>query len=106
MIKEEDILAKFDKAVSLPIKYVVHRTETDNFKISIFYETYLKGHRYERNVNSDVPVATWYPKRGISGLNYTHILLRDAGLEPTLEKFCEQAYKAWRKKRKERRKNT
>jgi hypothetical protein len=96
MISPENFIGELQTEVDLPIKYILHTSGGYEFKISIFYERWLRGDKSQRDVNSDIPIATWLPERGISSVNFTYYLLRDAGLEPTLEKFCEQAYSTWK----------
>ena len=85
MIHDKDIIAAHETTIKLPIRYVLHTTAAP-FKINIYYKSPV----------ADTPVATWLPGRGISGINFTFIVLRDAGLIPTMEEFCEQAYSAWK----------
>lgn len=95
-IDPEKIIGEFDTTLDFPIKYVVHTSRGD-FAIYIYHERFIKGDKTERSTNSDIPFATWTPDKGL--LQFAHspfIPLRDAGLMPILEEFCENAYKAWK----------
>lgn len=81
--------------VELPIRYVLHTHINGEFNIGIYYDRYLKGDLNQRCVNSDIPFASWKPGRGLTSINFHSVLLRDAGLWPELEAFCERAYEAW-----------
>lgn len=97
IVREKGLLiGEHETFVELPIRYVVH-LETGVFKVSIYYDQYLNGNLSNRSVNSDMPFATWKPGRGLSSSNFHSVLLRDAGLWPELEAFCERAYAAWQK---------
>lgn len=96
VIKEKGLLiGEHQSFVELPIRYVVHTQMNGEFAIGIYYDRYLKGDLNQRCVNSDIPFASWKPGRGLSSINFHSVLLRDTGLWPELEDFCERAYEAW-----------
>ena len=91
-VRANMIAEPFETHLKFPIKYVLHKC-TGEFKISIYHEHNAGG---TRSVNSDVPFATWLPGRGITQINHSPFcVLRDAGLVPVMEKFCQEAYDAW-----------
>lgn len=101
VIKEKGLLIGVHESfVELPIRYVVHTHLDGEFAIGIYYDRYLKGDEQQRCPNSDFPFASWKPGRGLITSNFHSTLLRDAGLWPELEAFCERAYAAWQKNQK------
>jgi len=97
-------IEEHELTVNLPIRLLVLRRKgIFKFKILIYYEQYLKGDESQRDVSSDVPIASWTPDEGIiGGTGLKYLLVRDAGLFPILDTHCKKVYKAWRRARKER----
>lgn len=97
------VLAEHSTALSFPITYILHNEFPDNedtFKVSIYHERYLLGNQTTPDANNQIPFATWTPKRGLFQLNFApFVCLRDAGLLPEMESFCERAYEAWKRSR-------
>ena len=92
----ENLIGQFATELEFPIHYVLHE-DSGGFKVSIFHERYLKGAGSERDANSDIAFAVWRPDKGLMQVSsFPYITLRDAGLVPDMEEFCQEAYEAWK----------
>ncbi len=91
------LIAEHCTTLDFPIQYALVQDLTPEVPFSILVYHERQNYRDDqRSPASDMPFAVWKPGQGLQSLSHEPFYsLVCAGLRPTMETFCEEAYAAF-----------